>query len=43
MSTAMRGVLGGGASIAEIALALLAPVLLTLVLAPTTLWLYLRR
>ena len=43
MTTAMRGVLGGGASIAEIALALLAPVLLTLVLAPTTLWLYLRR
>lgn len=43
MTTAMRGVLGGGASIAEIALALLAPVFLTLVLAPTTLWLYLRR
>ena len=43
MTTAMRGVLGGGASIAEIALALLAPVLLTLVLSPTTLWLYLRR
>jgi ABC-2 type transport system permease protein len=43
MTTAMRGLMGGGASLAEVGLALLAPVVLTLVLAPTTLWLYLRR
>lgn len=43
MTTAMRGLMSGGADAGQIALALAAPVLLTLVLAPTTLWLYLRR
>jgi len=43
MTTALRGVMSGNATFAEIGLALIAPVLLTLVLAPVTLWLYLRR
>ncbi|ESR25577.1 ABC transporter permease [Lutibaculum baratangense] len=43
MATAMRGLLGGGATAAEVGLALLAPLVSTVVLAPTTLWLYLRR
>jgi ABC-2 type transport system permease protein len=43
MTTAMRGVLGGGVTAGEILLALIAPVVLTLVLAPLTLWLYMRR
>ena len=43
MTTSMRGLMGGGATFAEIGLALIAPVALTAVLAPTTLWLYLRR
>jgi ABC-2 type transport system permease protein len=40
MTTAMRGLMGGGASFELIALALAAPVALTLTLAPVTLWLY---
>ena len=40
MATAIRGSMDGGASFDQIALALSAPVLLTLLLAPTTLWLY---
>jgi ABC-2 type transport system permease protein len=40
MTTAIRALLGGGASFDQLALALSAPVLLTLLLAPTTLWLY---
>jgi ABC-2 type transport system permease protein len=43
MTTALRGLMGGGATLGQIALALIAPVALTAVLAPTTLWLYLRR
>ena len=43
MTTALRGLMGGGATLEQIALALIAPVVLTLILAPTTLWLYLRR
>jgi ABC-2 type transport system permease protein len=43
MTTAMRGLMGGGATMADIALALAAPVALTLLLAPLTLWIYLRR
>jgi ABC-2 type transport system permease protein len=43
MTTAMRGLMGGGVTMAEIGLALLAPALLTLTLAPLTLWLYRRR
>jgi ABC-2 type transport system permease protein len=40
MATAIRSTMGGGASFEKIALALTAPVLLTLLLAPATLWLY---
>lgn len=43
MTTAMRSLMGGGASPGQIALALAAPVALTLLLAPVTLWLYRRR
>jgi ABC-2 type transport system permease protein len=43
MTTAMRGLMNGGATWGEIGLALLAPVLLTVTLAPLTLWLYRRR
>ena len=43
MSTAMRALLGGGATIGEVLLALSAPVLLTAVLSPVTLWLYRRQ
>jgi len=43
MTTALRGLMGGGASVTDVLLALIAPVALTAVLAPTTLWLYLRR
>lgn len=43
MTSAIRGLMGGGVSLGEILLALIAPVVLTAVLAPTTLWLYLRR
>lgn len=43
MTTAMRGLMAGSASLAEVGLALIAPVVLTLVLAPVVLWLYLRR
>ncbi|MGY6708659.1 MAG: ABC transporter permease [Rhizobiaceae bacterium] len=43
MTTALRGLMGGGATAGEIAVALIAPVLLTAVLAPLTLWIYLRR
>ena len=43
MTTAMRGLMGGGATLAEIGLALAAPALLTIALAPVTLYLYTRR
>lgn len=43
MATAMRGLLGGHASAEHVGLALIAPVLLTIVLAPVTLWLYRKR
>ena len=43
MTTAMRGIMGGDVWLGEVLLALLAPVLLTAVLAPLTLWLYRRR
>ena len=42
MTTALRGLMGGGATLGQIVLALIAPVALTAILAPTTLWLYLR-
>jgi ABC-2 type transport system permease protein len=43
MTSALRGLMGGGATFSQIALALIAPVALTAILAPTTLWLYLRK
>ncbi|WP_127519969.1 ABC transporter permease [Mesorhizobium sp. Z1-4] len=43
MTTALRGLMGGGITASEIGLALIAPVVLTLLLAPLTLWIYLRR
>ena len=43
MTTAMRGLMNGGATWGAIGLALLTPALLTVTLAPLTLWLYRRR
>ena len=43
MTTALRGLMSGGATVAQVALALIAPVALTAILAPVTLWIYLRR
>jgi ABC-2 type transport system permease protein len=43
MTTALRGLMNGGASFGDVGLALIAPALLTIVLAPVTLWIYLRR
>ncbi len=43
MSTAMRALMGGGATMGQVLLALSAPALLTAVLAPVTLWLYRRQ
>ncbi len=43
MTTAMRSLMAGGASFGQIVLALSAPVVLTILLAPTTLWLYRKR
>lgn len=40
MTTALRGLMAGSATLPEILLALAAPVVLTLILAPVTLWLY---
>lgn len=42
MTTALRGLMSGTATLTEIGLALVAPVALTLILAPVTLWLYVR-
>jgi ABC-2 type transport system permease protein len=43
MTTAIRGLMAGGATLGELALALAAPVVLTAGLAPLTLWLYGRK
>lgn len=43
MATAMRGLMAGQVTASQLGLALLAPVLLTLALAPVTLWLYRKR
>ncbi len=43
MTTALRGLMGGGVTFGEIGMALLAPVLLTILLAPVVLLLYRRR
>ena len=43
MTTAMRGLMDGNVTLMQLGLALLAPALLTILLAPLTLWLYRRR
>jgi ABC-2 type transport system permease protein len=43
MTTAIRGLMGGGATLGQVALALAFPVVLTVGLAPVTLWLYARK
>jgi ABC-2 type transport system permease protein len=43
MTTAARGLMGGGVTLAELALAVALPVVLTGALAPLTLWLYARQ
>jgi ABC-2 type transport system permease protein len=43
MTTAIRGLMNGGADAGGIALALIAPAVLTVLLAPTVLWLYRRQ
>jgi ABC-2 type transport system permease protein len=43
MSTAMRELMAGNATFGQVGLSLIAPVALTLVLAPVTLWLYRRQ
>ena len=43
MTTAVRGLMNGGAGVTEVLMALIAPAVLTAVMAPLTLWLYLRR
>jgi ABC-2 type transport system permease protein len=43
MTTAMRGLMSGEVTAAQLIQALIAPVALTLMLAPVTLWLYRRR
>lgn len=42
MTTALRGLMDGGATAGSVSLALVAPVLLTVLLAPVVLWLYRR-
>ena len=42
MSTAMRALMAGNATLSQVALSLIAPIVLTVVLAPVTLWLYRR-
>ena len=43
MTTAIRGLMAGNATLGQVGLALLFPAVLTLVLAPVTLWLYARK
>jgi ABC-2 type transport system permease protein len=43
MTTAMRGLMAGAATAQQVGLALAAPVAMTVLLAPVTLWLYRRR
>ncbi|APE45951.1 ABC transporter (plasmid) [Sulfitobacter alexandrii] len=43
MTTALRGLMSGTAGLSQVALALIAPVVLTVMLAPVVLWLYRRR
>ena len=43
MTTAMRGLMAGEATAAQVGQALIAPAVLTVLLAPVTLWLYRRQ
>jgi ABC-2 type transport system permease protein len=43
MTSAMRGLMGGTATMEQVAVALIAPVTLTVLLAPVTVWLYRRQ
>lgn len=43
MTTALRGLMAGTVTVSQIGLALIAPIVLTLTLAPVVLWLYRRR
>ena len=43
MTTAMRGLMSGGWSVQQLGLALVAPVALSILLAPLTIWLYRRK
>ena len=43
ITTAIRGLMSGGATLHDIALALILPVVLTVALAPVILWLYRRQ
>jgi ABC-2 type transport system permease protein len=43
MTTAIRGLMGGGATLGEVAASLAAPAVLTALLVPLTLWLYRRQ
>lgn len=43
ITTAMRGLMGGGATVEHVLLALIAPVAMTLALAPLSLWVYRRK
>jgi ABC-2 type transport system permease protein len=43
MTSAIRGLMGGGATFSQIVAALIAPITLTIVLGPVTLWLYRRQ
>jgi ABC-2 type transport system permease protein len=42
MTSAMRGLMAGSATVEQVSLALIAPVTLTVILAPLTIWLYRR-
>ena len=42
MTSAIRGLMAGNATVSDVLLALVAPAALTVVLAPVTLWLYRR-
>jgi ABC-2 type transport system permease protein len=43
MTSAMRGLMGGTATFEQVSLALVAPIALTVILAPLTIWLYRRQ
>jgi len=43
MTSAMRGLMGGTATAEQVGVALIAPITLTVLLAPLTVWLYRRQ